>query len=267
VDDPLNAYEPPKTPTEDLPPKKKKHFTLVELLVVVAIIGLLVSLLIPATRSSRGAALRMSCSNNLKHIGLGLHAYYDEYGGLPPASTPDENGQPMHSWRVLILPFIEQQELYEQYDFDEPWDGPHNRQLADAMPEVYRCPGYQHQKRRESWWAGKEKPLTQYVAVVGGDTIFPPDRNRHWEDVADGTAQTLMVVEVHQAPVHWMSPTDVEFGEFARDLADQSGDKNHVAGSQSVLADGSVHFIPATIDREKVRALSTISGGETVEEF
>ena len=80
------------------------------------------------------------CTNNLKHIGLALLNYNDIFGCFPPAYTTDANGKPMHSWRVLILPFIEQQTLYKRYRFDEPWDGPNNSLLAKEMPSVFPLP-------------------------------------------------------------------------------------------------------------------------------
>ena len=89
----------------------------------------MIALLLPAVQSAREAARRAQCSNNLKQIGLAFHNYHDSYGCLPPAYIPDGNGQPMHSWRVLILPFVEQSPLYDQYDFDEPWNGPNNSKL------------------------------------------------------------------------------------------------------------------------------------------
>ncbi|MFH1269123.1 MAG: DUF1559 domain-containing protein [Planctomycetota bacterium] len=86
------------------------------------------------------AATRTQCSNNLRQIGIAMLNYHDTYGSYPPAYIPDEKGQPKHSWRVLLLPFLEQQTLYDQYDFDRPWDSPENAALGNLMPEAYRCP-------------------------------------------------------------------------------------------------------------------------------
>jgi len=94
--------------------------------------GILVALLLPAVQSAREAARRAQCSNNLKQIALAFHNYHDTYRTFPPAYIPDEDGNPKHSWRVLILPFLEQRALYEQYNFDEPWDSPNNRIVGNA---------------------------------------------------------------------------------------------------------------------------------------
>jgi hypothetical protein len=104
------------------------------------VIVVLLVLLWPAVEAAREAARRSSCNCNLKQIGLGLQTYADAYKCFPPAYTTDATGNRMHRWRVLILPYVEQKALYAQYDFSEPWDGPHNRLLAKYMPPFYRCP-------------------------------------------------------------------------------------------------------------------------------
>ena len=110
-----------------------------------------IGLLLPAFSSAREAARRMQCLNNLKQIALALHNYHDVYGVFPPAYIPDAQGKPKHSWRVLILPFLEEQGTYEKYDFDEPWDGPNNRALLTSMPRatpVHPTPGTPGRPRR-----------------------------------------------------------------------------------------------------------------------
>ena len=113
MSDELNAYESPKHPSEQPSevPKKKLRFTCVEVLVVCGVLVVLVALFLPALRfgGAREAARRMQCSNHLKQIALALHNYHDEYKSFPPAYIADESGKRMHSWRVLILPFIEGQ--------------------------------------------------------------------------------------------------------------------------------------------------------------
>ncbi|MBM4090163.1 MAG: DUF1559 domain-containing protein, partial [Planctomycetes bacterium] len=105
-----------------------------------ATIGILVALLLPAVQSAREAARRTSSSNNLKQIALAMHNYHDVYKKFPPRASLDANGKPLLSWRVHILPFVEEVALYEQFKLDEPWDSPHNSQLIDKMPRVYQNP-------------------------------------------------------------------------------------------------------------------------------
>lgn len=101
--------------------------------------GILAALLLPAVQAARQAARRNQCVTNLRQISLAMLNYHDVWNSFPPAYIADENGRPKHSWRVLILPYLEQQTLYDRYDFNEPWDGPHNSQLAALMPPVYAC--------------------------------------------------------------------------------------------------------------------------------
>ena len=122
---------PPTLPPAPQPPVKGSGtgvtIAVVAVVCVVGVLmcgGILVALLLPAVQASREAARRAQCANNLKQIGLAFHNYHDAHKTFPPAYIPDKDGKPMHSWRVLILPYLEQQALYKRYNFDEPWDSP-----------------------------------------------------------------------------------------------------------------------------------------------
>ena len=104
------------------------------------VLGILIGLLLPAISAVQEAAKKAACSSNLHQISLAMLNYENANGHFPPAYVADEKGRPMHSWRVLILPYLEEGELYKQYNMNEPWDSPHNRTLAAKMPKVYRCP-------------------------------------------------------------------------------------------------------------------------------
>ncbi len=152
---------------------------------------------------NRDASRRMSCSNNLKQIVLALHSYHDAYKSFPPACLTDKNGQPMHSWRVLILPFLEANPLYQTYRFDEPWDGPNNSTLATGMPLPYACPSRNN----------RSSGLTSYVAVIGSQTAWPGSKARKLADFPDGTTRTVIVMEVPAAQIPWMEPRDLDLQE------------------------------------------------------
>ena len=115
-------------------------FTLIELLVVIAIIAILIALLLPAVQQAREAARRTQCKNNLHQLGLALHNYHDEYQCFPPAYTVDPDGKPLHSWRTLILPYLEHGPLYATIDLSKPWDDPANKAAYATNIQAYRCP-------------------------------------------------------------------------------------------------------------------------------
>jgi hypothetical protein len=148
----------------------------------------LIAMLLPAVQSHRTHARRSVCKSNLKQIGLALHNYHDIYGSFPPAYIADENGKPMHSWRVLILPFIDLPQLYEEYSFDEPWDGPNNSKLASKMPPTYACPS-------SATHRGGRGESTSYMAVVGPHTSWPGATGRKFDEFPDGLSNTILVVE------------------------------------------------------------------------
>jgi hypothetical protein len=218
-----------------------------------------------AAADSRPAARRSACSNNLKQIALALQIYHDVHGSFPPAYIANENGRPMHSWRVLILPYIEEQALYDKYRFDEPWDGPNNRMLEGYMPGVFRCPS---EKRTNA-----PSLMTSYVAVVGPETVWPEDKTSRFGDFQDGASQTILVVESHNAGIHWMEPRDLHTGQMAREINPMYGqgicschgtknDQGRGNAAQVALVDGSVRSLENDLSREELEALLTIAGDE-----
>src|SRR3954454_19754130 len=185
----------------DAPPKPgpRRGFTLIECLVVMAILALLIALLLPAVRSGAGPAVRRAqCVNNLKQIAMALHSYEQEHKALPPACTVDAQGRPLHSWRTLILPYLEQEPLYRTIDLSKPWDDPVNAKAREAALQVFRCP--------ES--IGPQSSTT-YLAFAGPNGCLLPGRPRRLAEITDSPGTTLMVIEAgveNAAP--WMAPVD-----------------------------------------------------------
>jgi prepilin-type processing-associated H-X9-DG protein len=209
----------------------------------------------PVSSHPRAAAKRAVCMNNLKQIGIALESYHATYGRLPPAYIADKNGKPMHSWRVLLLPYLDFKPLYDQYRFDEPWDGPNNRKLHSIAMPLYRCP---------SDTAGSQK-TTSYVAVVGTGTAWPGPKPVKMSDITDGLAQTITVVEMANSGIHWMEPRDLDFATMPLTINPGTGkgiSSKHVQGANAAFADGHVEFLSDGLSREAVRALLTIHGGE-----
>ncbi len=222
-----------------------------------------IALLLPAVQSAREAARRSQGMNNLKQIGLAMHNYHDVTKAFPPSANVDEDGLPLLSWRVHILPFIEEQRLYEQFHLDEPWDSEHNRKLIAQMPTVYRSPN-----------SVAEPGKTVYLGNAGKNGIFklPGEDQRgksKWpsgtqmREIRDGTSNTIMAVEAaDSAAVIWTKPSDFE----------PDGDDPlkgliglHPGGFLAGLCDGSVRFIDMNIDKKSLQGMLTRDGGEIVD--
>lgn len=179
--------------------------TWITLLVAVAIVVGVFFLLLPFVVDPRWAARRMESQNQLKVIGWAMHNYYDDYDMLPPAYVTDQNGEPLYSWRVLLLPYLEEKELYDQFHLDEPWSSEHNRSLIDKMPDVYESPFSRD--------TPEIKGQTPYRAIVDADaqrTVLRPTTGRSFAEVTDGTSNTAMVIGDPVRLVEWTKPEDID---------------------------------------------------------
>jgi prepilin-type processing-associated H-X9-DG protein len=211
-----------------------------------------VAYLVPAVRSSLEAARRVQCVNNLKQIALALHNFHASNNAFPRPAILDQKGKPLLSWRVAILPYIEQQTLYDKFKLDEPWDSPHNQALLKEMPPIFRCP-----------IRTKGEPFTTtYRVLVGKGALFEKDTDIAVADVTDGTSNTLMVVEAKDA-VPWSKPEDLSFDPAAAPSLVGAGSP-HPGGFNASMADGSVRFFKTTIDVKVLRSLITRAGGEVI---
>lgn len=237
-------------------PPRRNAFTLIELIVVVCVVGVLVALLLPSATRSREAARRSTCKNHLKQIGVALHAYHDVHGSFPPAYTVDANAGPLHGWRTVIVPHLDEGSFFNSIDLTKRWDNPANAAARERPLPVYSCPSTPY-----------EQGMTTYLGVAAPGGLFAGSATRTIPNVTDGTANTLAVVEV--APdraVHWMSPRD-EDGSFLFRLKPKQHEFAHMGGFHALLLDGHVRFINDNIDPTMLRALTTIAGGENVGDF
>ena len=173
------------------------------ILLLVCLLGL-VAMLLPAVQSARGSRPGSACRSNLKQIALAILNYQAAYGCFPPAYIVDKNGKPMHSWRVLILPFLEEDQLYKAYNFNKPWNGPNNKKLLALRPRVYACPS-------DPSVSPSGSKQTNYVAVVGANAALAGEKSRKigWTDLAGGLSKTVMLVEVASSDVAWTEPRDL----------------------------------------------------------
>ena len=212
---------------------------------------------------SRPPTRRSACLNNLKQLGLALLAYEAAHGCFPPAYITDESGRPTHSWRVLILPYMDRKGLYSCYRFDEPWDGPNNAKL-NVLLRVFQCPTDMKRRKRRT-----PETTTSYVAVVGPNTAWPGEKSLCLEDFTDGPQNTILLVEVADSGIHWMEPRDLHVGQMAPGINPKSGQgisSLHQGGANVVFADGHVEWLREDqITPEQFQALLTPAGGEKVD--
>jgi hypothetical protein len=195
-----------------------------------------------------------TCTNRLKYIGLALHQYQNAYGSLPPAYLADAKGKPMHSWRVLLLPFMGGEEIYRKYSFNEPWDGPNNRKLSRDFATFFRCTK-----------ASDKDDDTSYVAIVGRETAWPGRNSVRLKDVRDGLHETILVVEVANSGIKWMEPRDLSFDQLDFHVNGPKGksvSSLHAERANVLMADACVKCLGNDLSPSTLRALLTINGGE-----
>ncbi len=209
----------------------------------------LASGLAPAVAGARTAAARAVTANHLKQIGLALHSHYDTKGAFPAQANFDAAGKPLLSWRVQLLPYLEQSELYKEFRQDEPWDSEHNKKLLSRMPEIFRAQGSKHTAK-----SGK----TTFLAPIYEGSVLGSDTATKIADIRDGTSNTIAVVEVaDEAAVPWTKPDDWQVDD--KDPLKGLGDT-----FAALLCDASVRFFTKDIAPDTLKALLTRSGGEVV---
>jgi hypothetical protein len=226
---------------------------------IVTSVPILSVLGLPAVTAARLAARRTQSVNNIKQIMLALHNYHDVHRGFPAAYNTDDRGKPLLSWRVHILPYIEQGRLYEQFHFDEPWDSEHNKKLIEQMPAIYAVPG-----------SDLKSGLTNYLGVAGENGLFPPTSRkefgkkfavgRRFAEIRDGTSNTAAIVEVNnENRVIWTRPRDFEapgMQPLQRLLGVWNG------GFHAGVADGSVRLVPETVELEQLLNFFDVNDGK-----
>jgi hypothetical protein len=212
--------------------------------------GIGVALLLPAVQAAREAARRTVSINNLRQLGLGIINFESARGRFPASAIYSEDGKPLLSWRVQILPYLEEQELYEQFRLDEPWDSPHNRALIDRMPKAFACPNLPARNK------------TPYLAVVGPHAMFFGKEGRRIREITDGLSRTIMLVEANE-PVIWTKPEDLSYN------ADEPfAGLGHIrsGGFIACFADCHVQFIADRTDPDVLKAQFTVDQGDIATE-
>jgi hypothetical protein len=259
------------TPNPALPAKDgscRPHFSRRSMLVSTIVICILLSILALSLRQLRREGQERRCQNNLKQIALALLNYHDVYKSFPWAITYAKGGTPMHSWRVAITPYLESQVLWDMgsYDFREPWNGPHNRVMADEIPETYRDRNGTHLYwlippcyRCPSAPPSQNQMCANYVMLIDdrpGKMNGPPNRPGSVPSSFDDKS-AVIVIEIADSDIHWMEPRDVLLSELSMKINDRTKRSlsSYHGGACVVHADASVEILDEATTEERLREL------------
>lgn len=236
-----------------------------------AIAGIGMKLAAPAIVALKKSSALNETQLNLQRIVGALKAYESQYGSLPPPYTVDEKGKKMHSWRVLILPFLGEHMLFSQYKMNEPWDSAENIRLAAKIPDVFTC---------SIDPSAKALGETSYVVVIGPRTAFrdptlnADEKQKALErvksgDITDGLESTALVVEYHGSGICWTEPKDLNFGRMSFNINEDRSNteirSKHDGCAFIIRADSKCIEIPDGTPAADVRAMLTIDGGEAID--
>lgn len=201
-----------------------------------------------AVADLRNARQRLDCKDNLQRIVVAMLLYEKQHGTLPPAYSVEEQGRPLNSWRVLLLPYLGYDELHSQIRLDEPWNSPHNQAFHMADVPIFQCPS-----------AALGPGMTEYSVVEGETCAFFGGEGRRLDSFGEHSANLILVVE-RIDPICWMDPTrEITFDEAClginRDGARTGLGSDHQAGMHVGLRSGAIRFISQNIDRQHIPML------------
>ena len=249
---------------------RKFRFSLRSLLIFSVVISWLLAGLAFLIREARQDARLTQCQNNLKQIAMAFHNYHDIYKAFPPAIIYAPDGTPMHSWRVLIAPFLVQNAFCDRYDFADVWNGPTNQWLTDEVPDdfgfppkygtmvfdaayfCYRCPGARRSQNRM---------FTNYVMLIDdrpGQPNGPPHRPGSASPAQPGDLHVI-VLEIADSDIHWMEPRDVLLSELSFRINDPTArsPSSFHGGVCALRVDGSIEVFDETTAAEYVKRMLT----------
>lgn len=243
------------------------RFSLRTLFTAILVLCVLLASMVAATRTIRRANQTRQCSGNIKALAMALLCYRQHHKTFPPAITYSQDGTPMHSWRVLVHPWVEQMNFTERYDLSEPWNGTRNRLLCDETPDTFmdsrnipfravyhpyfcRCPSAPN---TQSQW------VTNYVMLIDdqpGKTNGPPNRPGSAPPSA-APDSAVILIEIAKSDIQWTEPRDVLLSELSMKINDRSklSLSSYHGGACIAHADGSVEVLDEATTEERLRKL------------
>lgn len=234
--------------------------------VIAIILLVLITIALPGVTFTRELRHRTQCKNNLKQIGLAMHNNHDVHGLFPAAALDS----PPVSWRISLLPYLEQAAVAEQYDRNLAWDSSQNVALQMKRIQPYECPS------RPSQYNSQGRFLASYVVPTSTGAIFDSATGTPISEIKDGTSNTLLALEACGTEIIWTDPRDVDSSNSEVSVNGPGTIKGrsssmisswHFGGAQVGLADGSVRFMDKNIDTVVLKNLMTKAGGEQIEEW
>jgi prepilin-type processing-associated H-X9-DG protein len=198
----------------------------------------------------------VQCQLNMSNMAKALQLYHRDYGSFPPAFTVDENDNRLHSWRTLLLPYLDGKNIYANIRFDEPWDSRHNRQFNTAVIPIFMCGRVPYER---------SGTITPYVAVFSPNGVFRGPDTIGIAEITDPTSETILFVEWAESDIHWMEPRDLPEELLANGINPEQANgisSYHGGGANAAFADGHVEFLTQDQAEEELRSLITIAGGD-----
>jgi hypothetical protein len=223
-----SAGEPPPWPKRREGKSDRVANGCMIVMLTATVLGMAAGMVVFTHCHGRNERDRTYTADSLKQLALAIHFYHDVHKQLPTHAIYSKDGKPLLSWRVTVLPYVEQKALYQQFKLDEPWDSPHNIRLLEKMPKIYAPV------------RGEAPPnTTRYQVFTGPKTPFKGRESVGFRDFAGGTSKTILIVEADE-PVPWTKPADlkVEPGSPLPPLGGLWGGQFYAA-----MGDGSVRFI------------------------
>ena len=252
---------PIDVPRKTKPPRTSKKLGWMPAVIGISVVGLILFMCVmsavalwPRVQQGIQRSAQSRDFENMKLIQVALTEYSDRYGSYPPPVTYDATGKPLHSWRVLILPFLGYEDLYKQYDLKQPWDSVANTNLHRRIPTEFASPNSSDAATNYE---------TNYVLITGQGTLFPPSGPISTKNI---DKPTLLLVETKNNVI-WCAPGDIDLGRSFRvgnkPMVDVGG--LHKDSFTAMTVEGESFRIPSNVPQTALDALVTPNGGENVQ--